>query len=530
MNQTNHLVAAFAALTLIAAGCGSNDGDTGDRASPAAGEPASASDSDSTAGSSTLVVAIPQEPTTLDHPKRSDNVKDLVVWRINEPLIDLNTKSQLVPALATEMPRRNPQRPTKWTVPLRKGVTFTNGEPFDAAAVVANVERVLDPEYQSLFATSELSTLASARAMGRYTVEFTTKAPDPVFPYRLPFLRMAPPEYAADWDKQAAAPVGTGPYKFVDWRRGESLRITRNEDYWGPRPNLGEIEFRVIPDQGTRVSALQAGEADLAMGISPDQRENVPQMLVASHGSQVGFIRPDYTQEPFDDLRVRQALNYALDKEGLSEGIYGGAFEPALCQLTPAHVFGSNDALEAVPYDPEKAEELLDEAGVEDGFAFDVIWSESGFGNDRQYAEAVTSMWRAVGLEPNLQLLQGQQFTDQVYAKGESAPDMVYTEVNTPFPHASRAAGIVYDGDGAAAGNVGSIDPEFQQLIDQAFTELDRTASAELYDELQQEQCDNSLFVYLLERKSTWGAAANVHYEPGPELFARIFWEDVTLS
>ncbi|HEV7760391.1 MAG TPA: ABC transporter substrate-binding protein [Acidimicrobiales bacterium] len=513
-------MALLVAGTLIAgvAACGGDDDDD-----------AAGGTSGGEGGGDSLVAAIGREPSTLDVQKVDDNGKDFVTWRIVEGLVDLDVEGNLVPQLATDLPVVNPDDPTKWTVTLRDDVTFSDGEKFDADAVVKSVERVLDPAFESTYVGSELSTLKSATATDATKVEFTTSEPDPIFDYKLRFLRIVAPEAAADEEAFAANPIGTGPYKLDKWNRGSDITLVANDEYYGDAPSISNIEIRFIPDEGTRIQALQAGEIDLAADVSPDQADEVPQLITADQGAQVGLIRFDETKEPYSDVRFRQALNYALDKDALSDQLYNGLFEPATCQVTPPQAVGSNDDLKPYDYDLDKAKELISEAGA-DGATINVDWTSSIFAKDREYGEAIASMWREAGLDVQMTFNEPSTFVDKIYARGADSPEMIYTEADTPFNHAVRAAGIVYAADGAASGNIGEVDPEFQDLLHQAFTELDADKRDDLYDQLQARQCEQAHFVYLLVRRDTYGAAENITYQPRQEIFAKMYFDEVTLG
>jgi peptide/nickel transport system substrate-binding protein len=512
----------LAGCLVAAAACGGDDDDddagSGGTASGGGG-----------GGGDALVAAIGREPSTLDVQKVDDNGKDFVTWRIVEGLVDLDLDGNLVPQLAADLPVVDAGDPTRWTVTLRDDVTFSNGEPFDADAVVASVERVLDPAFESTYVGSELATLEGATAVDATTVELTTSEPDPIFDYKLRFLKIVAPEAAADEEAFAAEPIGTGPYVLDEWNRGTDIRLAANDDYHGEAPAISDVEIRFIPDEGTRIQALQAGEIDLAADVSPDQAEQVPQLITADQGAQVGLVRFDETTEPYSDVRFRQALNHALDKDALSEQLYNGLFEAATCQVTPPQAVGSNDDLEPYAYDLDRARELIAEAGAE-GATINVDWTSSVFAKDREYGEAIASMWREAGLDVQMTFNEPSTFVDKIYARGEGSPGMIYTEADTPFNHAVRAAGIVYAAEGAASGNIGEVDPEFQDLLGQAFTELDADARDGLYDELQARQCEQAHFVYLLVRRDTYGAAENVSYQPRQEIFAKMYFDEVTLG
>src|SRR5690606_1049011 len=184
--------------------------------------------------------------------------------------------------------------------------------------------------------------------------------------------------FEAAGDKFGDAPVGTGPFKFVEWKRNDSITIEKNADYWVEgEPKLDQVVFRAIPDNSGRLNALLAGEIDLADGINPSDGATIEGdenlQLFERPSMNVGYLGLTTTREPFDDPKVRQAMNHAIDRQAIVDAFFEGRGEVAKNPMPPV-ISGYNDDIEGYEYDPEKAKALLEEAGLGDGFEME-LWA-----------------------------------------------------------------------------------------------------------------------------------------------------------
>lgn len=219
-----------------------------------------------------IAIAIGSEPSTLDPQLRDDGGERQVNDNIYEALMARTASGELVPWLAAEAPTLIDA--TTWEFKLRSGVTFHNGEPFNADAVVASVARIIDPANNSE-QMGYFGTIVGATKVDDLTVRISTSGPDPILPSRMYWMKMVAPGHAAS-PAISDAPVGTGPYKFDAWNRGTDLRLVRNESYWGSEPQIDDVTFRFIPESGTRLSGLVAGEFDVITNLLPEFTTAVP--------------------------------------------------------------------------------------------------------------------------------------------------------------------------------------------------------------------------------------------------------------
>ncbi|MEL6984535.1 MAG: ABC transporter substrate-binding protein, partial [Actinomycetota bacterium] len=269
-----------------------------------------------------------------------------------------------------------------WTITLRQDVTFHDGATFDADAVIFNLDRISDESfeyYDADSANSNVSWLAqieSYEKTGDYEVSFTTGTPYAWLPYDLSFVYFASPDAVmANPDDYLDNATGTGPFKMVEYVDGQLMVLEAFDDYYRGRPALDSIELYPMPEPATRLAALQAGDIDWAELPPPDavaQLEASGFQVFLKEYPHVITYQLNVQKPPFDDVRVRQALNYAVDREGTSALINDVGY-PATQYLYEGHPWYDED-WEGYPYDPERAIELLAEAGVEEGLEFNIAY------------------------------------------------------------------------------------------------------------------------------------------------------------
>ena len=291
-----------------------------------------------------------------------------------------------------------------WHFFLREGVTFHNGEPFNAEAVKFSIERHLDPDFPSTDKFRDVP-ITAVNVIDDYTVEFVTETPVPILPERLSrngaFI-LAPGHYAdLPLDEAGTSPVGTGPYMLEEFRRDDRVIMTRNDDWWGwdENSNIDRLVIRMIPEMSTAFSEVMAGNADIVR-ITPDLADvvvadpNVDLIVAPTLVRAVTIFNLDMYPE-LQDPRVRVALNLAVDREAMIDAFAFGQQE--LVSTTLINPPNEHPDLEPYPYDPERARELLAEAGFPDGFTIDTI--DVMIPDAFEFSEAVAQFWGMVGVE-----------------------------------------------------------------------------------------------------------------------------------
>jgi len=266
----------------------------------------------------------------------------------------------------------------QYTFKLQQGVKFHDGTDFNAEAVVKNVERWKAGTeeqfyyFNSMFKAEGEDIITEVIAQDEHTVIFKLSRPQAPFLKNIamsPFGIASPTAFEAAGDTFGDAPVGTGPFKFVDWKRSDSITIEKFEDYWQDGlPKLERIIFRYIPDNSARLNELMAGNIDLADGINPSDagsiESNSELQLIERPSMNIGYLGLTNTRPPFDNKLVRQAVNYAIDKQAIVDAFFGGRAQVAVNPMPPS-ISGYNDEITGYDYNPEKAKELLAEAGYD---------------------------------------------------------------------------------------------------------------------------------------------------------------------
>jgi peptide/nickel transport system substrate-binding protein len=349
---------------------------------------------------SVLTIAQSTDATSLDPAFRGDTATGNVIGHIFDPLMVRTADMELVPWLAESVDQVDL---TTWRVTLREGVTFTNGEPLDAAAVKYSLDRILDPALGA--PTRQWFTIFSAiDVVDERTLEITTADPDPLFEARLTLLFPVPPGHVEEVGQArfAEAPIGTGPYVLTSWTRDDAAVLARNEAYWGEPPAFDGVTFRVVPEELARVFALQTGEADIVVGISPEQAaalHSAPdarvEMVASTRVMVLGF---DLDVAPADDAAFREAVALAVDRTTIIDGLLGGFVEPVTSIFAPGIPAWPRGVDFAYPFDPERAREIVAEHDLGD-VQFELRASSGRYPYDRDTALAVGQMLQDVGFD-----------------------------------------------------------------------------------------------------------------------------------
>lgn len=451
----------------------------------------------------TVTLTINGEPTTLDPQARDDgNLRD-VDDNIYEKLLTRSPDgSKLEPWLATSLPTH--VNPTTWEFKLRQGVKFTDGEPFDADSAVYSIKRIIDPKFNSELASS-VSTIVDAKAVDQYTLDVITKSPDPILPSRMYFIAMMAPNAS----NPAQNPVGTGAYKLQDWAHGDHITLAANPDYWGTKPSITTATFNYPQESGTRLAQLLSGKTDLVTNLLPTDAKQAPQLLTAP-GQNESLMILNAESGVTADLKVRQALNYAVNSAELAQKLFDGYATPESCQIMDKSWFGYNTSLQPMSYDLNKAKQLIEEAGAT-GKTINMVADASGrWLEDRDLAQAVAQAWRSIGLKVNVSLLQFNQYLDKLFNQPQR-PDAIILYTDNSLFDADRTVTTYYAHGGSGASNT---DPQIVQLADQARSNLDTTSRLQEYNQIMKIGCDQSLFWFGLHVQDLYGASKRLQWTP----------------
>ncbi|MGA0541313.1 ABC transporter substrate-binding protein [Neotabrizicola sp. VNH66] len=461
-----------------------------------------------TAGSAvwaqSITVAIGSEPSTLDPQLRDDGGERQVNDNIYEALLARTPTGELVPGLAADLPKQVDE--LTWQFKLREGVTFSNGAPFNAAAVVASVTRVIDPANNSE-QMAYFGTIAGAEAVDDLIVNIKTSGPDPILPSRMYWMKMIEPGHAGSADL-ASVPVGTGPYMLDSWNRGSDLKLVVNPTYWGTAPQVDEVTYRFVTEPGTRLSGLLAGEFDVITNLLPEFTASVPKFAaVAGLETSVFVLGTD--NEVTGNPKVREALNLAIDRQAMADSLFMGYAQIAKgVHINPA-AFGFNADLPYYEYNPDKARALLAEAGLE-GAAITVVGESGRWLKDREQIEAVSQYWAEIGLTVTTDIQEFSVYLDSLMGDGPR-PDAIFIANSNELLDADREMSFIYHKDGAAASNS---DSWMAEQIDAARVETDPAKRKAIYDEIEAKIHAENYAVPLFNLQDIYGMSERMDWQP----------------
>jgi peptide/nickel transport system substrate-binding protein len=367
----------------------------------------------------TFRIAIGIDPDTLDPAQMTTTTVANVVDYVVETLTFLDQKGELKPMLA-ESWTLSPDG-TQYTIKLRRGVTFHDGTPFDAKAVKWNLDRIKDTNVRVPIRAPY--PLKEIEAVDATTVKVTLTRPSAPFIMALSWTTagMVSPAAAdklGNEYKSITHPIGTGPYLFKERKKGESVTVTLNDKYWGKKPTYDTVTFRVVPEAATRESLILAGQVDLVVlppiaDVPALQKNSAVKVLLAPSDRTI-FIAMNTTKPPLNDVRVRQALNHAVDKQAIIQNVLFGAADPMDAPMAPS-LFGYCK-VGTYEFNQAKAKQLLAEAGVKPGTKIPFIHPTGRYVQDKEASQAIAGFLREVGLEPEMGTMDWPSYVSVINA------------------------------------------------------------------------------------------------------------------
>jgi peptide/nickel transport system substrate-binding protein len=448
----------------------------------------------------TLRVAVATYPNTLDGPLAAEQNARNTSRPLYDSLIWVNDDGELEPALAESW--EISEDGLEYIFNLREGVTFHNGEPFNADSVVFTWNRYINPD----LAWNERWRMAdNVEKVDDMTVKITTTEPKPLLLRTIAtHWAMVPPGYFEEVGEIEFGnkPVGTGPFMFVEAVTGDQITYKANPNYWKEGyPKIETLIFRPIPESSTRVAAIQTGEVDIVGRLSAEEAQS----LLGAPGVQV--IRYPVTRvyyiafnnmttgvgEPTEDPLVRQAMNYAVDVQAIIDALFNGYFKQSTGFVATGEL--GYGAVEPFGYDPDKALELLAEAGYEDGFEMDFACPAGAYTNFEEVCEAIQAYLLEVGIQTNLEIMESGYYWDLEAAK--ELPPLFGDSWSEQSGEAyNRMTGALLGPDASYS----SWEDEYIiSTLHDISTTVDIDARKALYEELQQYMVDNPPFIYLYE-------------------------------
>lgn len=472
-----------------------------------------------------LVVAQGSDPPTLDPLYDAsipsgvvlNNIYDCLVRRVFK-----DGKIQHEPMLATSWEMIND---TAWIFHLRKGVKFHNGEDFNAETVRYNFERVLNPgqKFKGLPNRRRyyFDYIDSVTIVDPYTVKITTKTPIAFLIVNLGWgLPIVPHQYTVEKGDAyvASHPVGTGPFKFARWVKDEEIVLEANESYWGGAPSIKTLVFKPIPEDSTRVAALMGGDVDIAKNVPIHlvpmiTSSNRAKVITTPGGLNLSVhLNSVRKGSPLQDKRVRQAINYGVDKENIVRQVLEGYGIPMGSPLNSAH-FGYDPAIKPYPYDPGKAKALLKEAGYGDGLNLTFDSPSGRYAKDKEVAEAIVGQLAKVGITVKLNVLEWGSYSQKIFSS-EGADHMNTLAWAASFDADSILLPLLYTGQTLSRYSNKKLD----NLLDQARSTMDPKRRERIYHQALELIHDDAAWLFLYQGIDIYGVSNRVqNWSPNPD-------------
>ena len=474
---------AVGALLLLVAlpltACGGQGGTT-ESADQSSASNGSGGSSTTQGGEKVLRIGIPADIVTLDPQMATDLYSGMAYANMFEAVLTRDLKGQPAAALATDWSSSDDG--LTWTFTIRQGVKFHDGTDLTLDDVVYSIQRIMDPANAAPRQAQFAGAIEAVQAEQPDKIVITLKEPNAAFLSLMAYAWVVP-QHAASQGKDSFAmhPIGTGPYRYVEWKPGDHATLTRFDDYWGGRPPLDQVVLRPIPEASTRTVELESGGIDLMPSVAPQdvQRlgENAKLMVMRTDGANFRFFVFNTSQPPFSDKRLRQAFGYAINKQQIVDTIYPGVGRVAAGPIPPMS-FAYDPEFKGIQYDLDKAKQLLAEAG--DPSPKIELMTSSGDLNHRE-AQLVQAMLGEAGFQATVRELEWGTFlsnlkdgTFQVGRLGWTTTpepnDLLYNRYHTGDPsfNSSRYS-----------------NPQVDKLLEDGLHELDQQKRAEIYRQAQ---------------------------------------------
>lgn len=460
----------------------------------------------------TLVIAYDVEPSTLEPHLTTDSNSAAVRRHLYDYLFAIDKDGEPHPQLAikTEVSPGN----LTWTFTIREGVRFHDGTELNAKAVQENWERLLEPKRLSS-AKNTVLMVDRVEAIGPYTIRFYTKEPFG------PMLRhighiaagaiLSPAAAKKLGEEVGRRPVGSGPYRFVEWVKGTRVVLERNEEYWGTKPKIKRLVYRPVREASSRAIMLETGEADIAVLLPPHEalrlKQNPDIGIIETLSVRAIYFGLNMEKPPTDNIKVRKAINHAVNKKAIIEQIMMGAGQIMDCPVAPK-VFGYHPTM-VYEYDPAKARQLLKEAGYKGEPV--TMWSPQGrYTMDTDISQAVQNQLKEVGI--NAQLRIWGDFP--AYLKAVADPDANMAMLGWAPSTIDAEGGLFQLSHSSLVHKYANIsnyaNKAYDALLDKGRTSLDTKERLAAYKEAAKMFMEDAPWLFLHYQKVLTGVRKNV--------------------
>jgi peptide/nickel transport system substrate-binding protein len=472
-------------------------------------------------GQKELIVNIEDDVNTLDPAKGLGTHTLRTIDNMFNSLVEtFGDKAEPQPSLATEW--TSDATGTEWTFKLREGVTFHDGTAFDAEAVKLSIDRSLFEDHPYHFPPYPfppffLASVKEIQVVDPMTVKFILKAPDPTFLGNLVWTTssIVSPAAIKQYGKDIEThPVGTGPFKLVTWEKGKRLVMEANPDYWGGAPEAQSLIFKPIQEEAARLTQLQKGDLNIAVALSPefipDIEKDESLTLLQNTGIHTWYVQLNLNYKPLDDVRVRQALNYAIDREAIVKDILKGAADVSSSFSYP-DTWSYEPKSEIYSYDPEKAKALLKEAGQDSGFKLLYLVPESGSGMiaPKAIGTVMQAYLQQIGVEVEIQTMEWVSYLNEFVGAGgmdrkdSGKPPLAMIQMSWMSTIADPGLYINYYLRTGGTFNAGSYtNPKMDKLLDAAMATVDQEQRAGAYSQAQILAANDAPWIFMFHARN----------------------------
>ena len=466
-----------------------------------------------------LVLAVLSDASSLDPAGSNDVPSSVVQANIYETLVKRDDNNSIVEGLAEKWDSIDD---TTYEFTLRKGVTFHDGEPFNAEAVKINLDRIRDAEVASpryfLF-----EMISDVIVIDEHTVQIKTEYP---FAPLLAHLShngggmVSPKSIEADYEAMkggekagaviATQPVGTGYFKFESWTPGDEIKLSKNEDYWGDKPHVDTVTFKVIPESAVRNADLETGFVHIADPVQPNEVSGINAGSFAKinqkASSSLAYLGFNTEKEPFNDPKVRRAISMLVNKDDISQGVYDGFGVPAKGPLAPG-IFGFNEDAKPIDYNVEEAKKLLAEAGYENGFSSS-IWTNDN-PQRQQIAVLMQEELKKVNVEVSIEVMEFGAYLEKT-ANGEH--DMFILGWSNPTGDADYGMyALFHSSQKGSPGNRSFYESaEVDKLLEEGRRESDPDERIKIYNKVQEHLIEDAPMAYLIHTEYLTGVSNKI--------------------
>jgi peptide/nickel transport system substrate-binding protein len=464
----------------------------------------------------TLTVGLVWINDTLDPHMHYQRVGILININMFDSLLHKNTKLEYEPSLATSW---KPLNDTTWEFKLRKGVKFHNGDPLTAEDVKFSFDRVLEPgkEQKRSPQYGNVRAIKEVKIVNPETIHLVTDKPFPLLLERLVFFPIVPKKHiekVGDAAFAESATVGTGPWKLVEWKRGQHLRLEAFNDHWRGKPPFKNLTFREIPEVATQMAELKTGGVDLIRNVSadllPEIKTHAQTYVTSAPILRTHYMQLDMRSEPFNKKLARQAANHAIDREAIVQKMMAGLGRVVPTVVHPL-AFGYDASVTAYPYDPKKAKALLAQAGYPNGVDITV---HSAFTEFRPVFEAMAQMLTDAGIRTTAKIWDPGPAYNKFFQSEGKATHGAYGSwgyysvfdadaILHPLYHTEPGGWI-----GKWYTRVEGLDP----MIDQARSTLDQPRRKQIYSQIQKLIKEEAPTIFLFHQYDTLGVSKKVEY------------------